>query len=393
MKTISKTALIAFCAVVFALILVTCGEEPEVNNKDFDIAGTWTFSVSTGSNTNVYTWVFAVEKTYEITRTIGSTKNSGSWSVSGNELTLKTDATAQVQAITETFTITGNENEVTLTLKGGSPVSNILVSFGAGSKGTSVTLAKKGGPVLGKGTYGDFRYEYTASTVTITGYYGKGGDVEIPPAIDGKIVVAIKDATSYSSGVFADKNLTSVTIPNSVTSIGSYAFYDNQLTSVTLPNGVTYIGDYAFNNNQLTSVTIPNGVTYLSGFGGNKLTSITIPSSVNEIGEGAFSGNQLTSVTIPNNVNEIGNGAFRQESASGAGDFSNESLQTIIIGANVRLKWIEEEFIEKEKSYDGWDGNMASFPNRFDAFYYKEGKKAGTYKSNMNSRPITWTRQ
>ena len=162
------------------------------------------------------------------------------------------------------------------------------------------------GPILGTGTYGDFEYSYTATTVTITGYTGSGGSVTIPGTIDGKPV------TSIGNSAFNQKKLTSVTIPNSVTSIGDYAFQDNQLTSVIIPNSVTSIGGYAFSRNQLTSVTIPNSVTSIGryAFSRNQLASVTIPNSVTSIGEGAFRGNQLTSVTIPNGVTSIGDHAF-----------------------------------------------------------------------------------
>jgi hypothetical protein len=67
-----------------------------------------------------------------------------------------------------------------------------------------------------------------------------------------------------------------------VTAIGNSAFAENQLTSVSIPNSVTAIGDEAFAWNQLSSVSIPNSVT--------------------AIGDGAFAWNQLSSVSIPANV-------------------------------------------------------------------------------------------
>jgi hypothetical protein len=67
------------------------------------------------------------------------------------------------------------------------------------------------------------------------------------------------------------KQLTSVTIPNSVTSIENHAFiYCSGLTSITIPNSVTNIGNNAF-------------------WGCTGLTSITIPNSVTSIGSSAFS--------------------------------------------------------------------------------------------------------
>ena len=51
-------------------------------------------------------------------------------------------------------------------------------------------------------------------------------------------------------------------IPNSVASIGNYAFYDCYgWFDIAIPNSVTSIGDYAFCSCDLSSVTIPNSVT------------------------------------------------------------------------------------------------------------------------------------
>jgi len=178
------------------------------------------------------------------------------------------------------------------------------------------------------GTDGDFQYSYGTLTqaVTITGYTGTGGNVTIPAEIDGKPVTAIIDGGSNGNGVFSYKQLTSVTIPNSVTSIGRAAFSYNQLTSVTIPNSVTSIGSAAFYDNQLTSVVIPNSVTEIGGiaFSDNQLTSVVISNSVTFIGDGAFFLNRLTSVTIPNSVTEIGSTAF-----------SNNQLTSVTIPSSV----------------------------------------------------------
>ena len=157
----------------------------------------------------------------------------------------------------------------------------------------------------------------------IRGYKGSEKRLVIPGAIWGDPV------TSIGERAFREKQLTSVTIPNSVTSIGNNAFATNQLTSVTIPNSVTSIGNGAFVNNQLTSVTIPNSVTSIgdSAFRGNQLTGVTIPNSITSIGDSTFFGNQLTGITI---------------------------------GANVTL-------------------NNTSFGNGFEAFYNNTGKRAGVY--------------
>ncbi|SNA78780.1 leucine-rich repeat domain-containing protein [Flavobacterium psychrophilum] len=111
-------------------------------------------------------------------------------------------------------------------------------------------------------------------------------------------------------------NLQSIIIPNSVTSIGASAFRDcMKLKSITIPNSVTAIGNSAFDTcKSLTSVTIPNSVTAIEKYtfyNCNALTSVTIPNSVTAIGNSAFDGCMgLTSVTIPNSVTAIGEDAF-----------------------------------------------------------------------------------
>jgi len=89
---------------------------------------------------------------------------------------------------------------------------------------------------------------------TITGYNGVVKKVLIPSQIEGVTITAIGDKA------FAEKELISVTIPNSVTIIGDNAFDKNNLTSVTIPDSVKNIGYYAFSENQLISITIGSGV-------------------------------------------------------------------------------------------------------------------------------------
>ena len=111
-------------------------------------------------------------------------------------------------------------------------------------------------------------------------------------------------------------NLTSIAIPNSVTKIGSDIFsYCYNLTSITIPNSVISITGYAFQYcYNLTSIALPDNITSIdsSAFCGcYNLTSITIPNSVTSIGGSAFYNcYNLTSITIPNSVTNIGNSAF-----------------------------------------------------------------------------------
>ena len=108
--------------------------------------------------------------------------------------------------------------------------------------------------------------------------------------------VVINGGTSipaYDGGFYNCKNLTSVTIPDSVTSIGAGTFSEcEKLTTIRLPNSITEIPEYAFSKCK-------------------NLTTITIPDSVTSIGNGAFSYcENLNNVTIPARVTNLGKHVF-----------------------------------------------------------------------------------
>jgi len=127
-------------------------------------------------------------------------------------------------------------------------------------------------------------YTTVNNTITITGYTGPGGALDIPSTIIGLPVTGIGDSAFYDQS-----SLTSVTIPTSITNIGDYAFYGcTNLASIMIPSGVPRIGNYQFR-------------------GCSSLASVTLPNSVTGIGYGAFAYcNSLTSITIPNGVTSIG---------------------------------------------------------------------------------------
>jgi len=144
--------------------------------------------------------------------------------------------------------------------------------------------------------------------IIITQYLGKEKEVNIPHKIQNLTVIVI------GNFAFFNKNITKVTIPDSVTEIGEYAFACNKLNKVTIPNSVTKIGDNAFIDNKLTELIIPDSATKIMAraFAWNKLTKITIHNSETEIGSYAFLGNNITSITIPNNV-KLGLNAFARD--------------------------------------------------------------------------------
>lgn len=185
--------------------------------------------------------------------------------------------------------------------------------------------------------------------LTITGYKGRGS-VTIPAEINGIPVTAIGEFA------FAVKNITSVTLPNTITSIGQYAFYESALTSIIIPDGVKIIRNNSFSNNKLENVIIPYGVTSINNlaFNNNKLTSIIIPDSVERIGHDAFTNNIFSNITL---------------------------LTSITIGAGVEI------FIDDEL----WE-NIKSFGSGFDEFYNENNKAAGIY-TRPNTNSTVWSFQ
>jgi hypothetical protein len=148
--------------------------------------------------------------------------------------------------------------------------------------------------------YGDFTYEVSGGTVTITGYTCPGGAAVIPASINGKPVVGI------GSNAFRNcTGLTSVTIPDSVKSIGDHVFYyctgltnigvDTSNTVYSSQDGVLY------NKNKTVLILYPCG----------KSGEFTMPSGVVSIGDWAFEGcTSLTRIIIPSSVTSIDGGAF-----------------------------------------------------------------------------------
>ena len=155
----------------------------------------------------------------------------------------------------------------------------------------------------------DAGFEYTVAdgAATVTGCTSTCPTTLVIPATLGGYPV-----TTFSEFAFFDKDLISVTIPDSVTSITRLAFFENDLSSLTIPDSVTTIGQAAFYRNNLTSLAIGNSVTSIgeAAFMDNLLTTVTIPNSVESIGLNAFGYNSLTTVTFGNSITSIGPQAF-----------------------------------------------------------------------------------
>ena len=173
------------------------------------------------------------------------------------------------------------------------------------------------------------KFTVTDGTARVSNYKGTDSNVIIPTKVtyNGK---TYKVTAIGEMAFFYCKNLTSITIPDSVTSIGYRAFKGcssltsisipnsvtiielsafwgcSSLTSIAIPESVTTIGDWAFHDcKNLTSISIPNNVSYISDYtfdGCTNLTSITIPDSVISIRVSAFGGcKNITSIDVDKN--------------------------------------------------------------------------------------------
>ena len=191
------------------------------------------------------------------------------------------------------------------TVYGWTPPGDQMVSVDA-----DVTNAATGTYTEVAAPTSDFTFVTNAGSITITGYTGPGGAVEIPSTITGLAVTAIgQQAFGNVSTV------TSVIIPDSVTSLGDYAFSScSSLTEVTISENVSSIGFGMFEDCfRLSDVTFRGAVTSIGDYAFSScpdLTSLPIADSVTNLGQYAFFGCGLTNVTIPAGVISIGEAAF-----------------------------------------------------------------------------------
>ena len=133
--------------------------------------------------------------------------------------------------------------------------------------------------------------------------------------IDRRLIYYPKElsATSYfvqpgtkiidGDAFFSVKNLTDITLPNTVTTIGDGAFwYCDSLTSITLSDNLISIGRQAFIGcKNIRSIELSDSVVSIGEYAFEdceRLSKIVIPSSVSEIGYGAFMGDSKLTVYL-----------------------------------------------------------------------------------------------
>lgn len=169
-----------------------------------------------------------------------------------------------------------------------------------------------------------------------------------------KAVVIGEGITSISyAGTFqGDKNLVSVTLPESITYLTNYTFeFCSNLTTINLPEGLTSIGQRVFSGcSSLADIKLPDAIISIGqrGFAScTSLTSINLPEGLTDIGDEAFSGcTSLSEITWPTNITHIEAETFSGCSNLTSFDFSNITsignsafsgcgFKTIVIPENV----------------------------------------------------------
>ncbi|MBO6042703.1 leucine-rich repeat protein [bacterium] len=106
---------------------------------------------------------------------------------------------------------------------------------------------------IGQITYSLNNTNFTASVINIANGIS---DLTIPGMIISKN--NFYNVTSIAQGACFNKQLSSVSFPNSIVSIGADAFANNLLTNITLPNSLVNLGNNAFSNNPFYEGTVIN---------------------------------------------------------------------------------------------------------------------------------------
>ena len=146
--------------------------------------------------------------------------------------------------------------------------------------------------------------------ISIMDYKGSSENVAIPDNFDGFPVVSIGEKA------FQEKDVVSVTIPDSVTLIDYSAFNScSKLKSVVIGKSVETISESAFSYcKSLEKIVIPDSVKIIresAFYGCENLTSVDFGNSLVIIEMQAFElCSSLTSVVIPDSVNDIQTLAF-----------------------------------------------------------------------------------
>lgn len=209
-------------------------------------------------------------------------------------------------------------------------------------------------------------------TVSIIKYLGNEKNIDLKNFEYGIISV-------IGGYAFADKDLQSVILPDSLEQIQRFAFVGNtELESITIPENVNFIAQHAFEKTGIKSLTFKgNNVKVIEQYAfayTRQLKSVVLPGSLEKLGtyafhtsgietlgfgtgyhldtipEGCFAETKLKTVTVPYGTKVIDHNAFSHNRELKSVDLSagedmmimsnvfyNTGLTSVHIGANVRF--------------------------------------------------------
>lgn len=147
-------------------------------------------------------------------------------------------------------------------------------------------------------------------------YSKDGKEIVAYPAAMTNALYTIASGTEIigEKAFYNGKNLTSISIPDTVTTIEEEAFYNSKITTIVIPDSVTSIGKSAFERSALKSVTLSNNISCIddSVFENcSYLKEMVVPQGVKSIGKRAFYYcNQMKTITLPDTLEIIDEDAF-----------------------------------------------------------------------------------
>lgn len=184
-------------------------------------------------------------------------------------------------------------------------------------------------------------------------------NIEIPEILDNLEVIGIADG-NYESGIFYNKGIERLILPNTLITIGDYAFENNIfLDSINLPQSLKKIGRSAFDHSGLRKIIFPNSLEKIgiNAFAHSfHLNEISLPNNplFKILEGGVFFDCDLSNVVIPNTVTIIEHGALD----------ANDRLDSILLPTPAipnNLGWIDSR---------GNKFSSNSYVDRLNTFYY-----------------------
>lgn len=256
-------------------------------------------------------------------------------------------------------------------------VMTIIAVLGICLISPKVTFAATGDTIKN----GDYTYtENSDGTLTLSLYNGTAVKIVVPEKVEGKTVTHIGRLFIANSVV---KNVTDVTLPETITTLDSYAFSRcNSLKNINLPESLTVINSYAFYNNySLEQINLPSNLKVIGSRAFINCTGICeldIPASITSIDGHITEGcESLAAIKIGGDVNGS-NSRFKCRDGVLFGPSNNISGSYALLRYPPAKEGLTYEVTERVEAFDegSFDGctleeitlnaEVEDVPNAFD---------------------------